>query len=71
MLEVEEEVRAPRRLSLPPTLELMAGGLLQTGQLPPGCLDPLLHGLDERLERESRLCWKIRHDRLTSFPVAG
>ena len=71
MLEGEEEVRAPRRLSLPPTLELMAGGLLQTGQLPPGCLDPLLHGLDERLEREYRLCWKIRHDRLTPFCKAG
>lgn len=70
MLEVEEEVRAPRRLSVPPTLELMAGGLLQTGQLPPGCLDPLLHGLDERPEREYRLCWKIRHDRLTAFPMA-
>jgi hypothetical protein len=30
----------------------------------------LLHGLDERPGREYRLCWKIRHDRLTAFPMA-
>ena len=66
-VEMEEEVGAARRLSVPPTLELMAGGLLQPGQQPPGCQDSFLHRVDERLKRKNGFCGQIRHSWLTPF----
>ena len=49
---VKEEIGAPRRLAVPPTLELMAGRFLQSRQLPADLFDALLNRIDERLERE-------------------
>ena len=70
-VEMKEEVRATRRLSVPPTLELMAGGLLESGQLPSGCQDAFLYRLDEWLERKNGIRRRIRHYRLTPFRKAG
>jgi hypothetical protein len=66
-IEMEKEVRTAGRFSIPPTLELMAGGLLQTRQLPPGRQNTVLHSLDERLERKNGTRDRIRHDWLTPF----
>ena len=70
-VEMEEEVRAAGRFSVPPTLELMAGGLLQSGQQPPGYQDSFLHRVDERLERKNRIRGQIRHSWLTPFQRAA
>ena len=70
-VEMEEEVCAAGRLSVPPTLELMAGGLLQSGQLPSGGQNTFLHCLDERLESKNGTRGKIRHDWLTPFQRAA
>ncbi len=69
-VEMEEEVGAAGRFSVPPALELMAGGLLESGQLPSGRQDTLLDRLNERLERKDGIRGKIRHDRLTPFKKA-
>ena len=69
-VEMEEEVGAAGRLSVPPALKLMAGGLLESGQFPSGRQDASLDRLDERLERKDGIRGQIRHDRLTSFKKA-
>ena len=70
-VEMEEEVGAAGGFSVPPALEPMAGGLLETGQLPSGRQDAFLDRLHERLERKDRIGGNIRHDRLTPFKKAA
>lgn len=70
-VEMEEEVRAAGRLSVPSTLELMAGGLLQSRQQPPGRQGSFLHRVDERLERKNEIGRQIRHNLLTPFQRAA
>ena len=70
-VKMEKKVGAAGGLPVPATFELMAGGLLEAGQLPSGRQHTFLHGLDERLERKNGIRGGIRHDRLTPFCKAG
>jgi hypothetical protein len=56
---MKKEVGASGRITSPPTLELVAGGFLETGKYPPVCLQPFTDGLEKGLQREDRS--RIRH----------